>query len=175
MFEHDLRANAFRVCREGKPLRTFPDHALGAPGEQRLEVGARPLRLGTRHLGGFTEAEIAVDQAGAFVMFHADAGRLGLSVLPAGRRLLLSVELEKRFRGTTVLHYGMELNFNNQYYLRSGFSYFPQADSRAFGSDVNFGAGLRLGPTDLDYSYSLKDKYSAEDLHRFTVVFRVGS
>ena len=28
LFEHDLRANAFRVCREGKPLRTFPDHAL---------------------------------------------------------------------------------------------------------------------------------------------------
>jgi hypothetical protein len=27
LFGHDLRANAFRVCREGKPLRTFPDHA----------------------------------------------------------------------------------------------------------------------------------------------------
>ncbi|MEH2555205.1 hypothetical protein V1286_002734 [Bradyrhizobium algeriense] len=26
--EHDLRANAFRVCREGKPVSTFPDHAL---------------------------------------------------------------------------------------------------------------------------------------------------
>ena len=25
LFEHDLRANAFRVCREGT---TFPDHAL---------------------------------------------------------------------------------------------------------------------------------------------------
>jgi hypothetical protein len=28
VFEHDLRANAFRVCREGKPVSTFPDHAL---------------------------------------------------------------------------------------------------------------------------------------------------
>jgi hypothetical protein len=28
LFEHDLRANAFRVCREGKPVPTFPDHAL---------------------------------------------------------------------------------------------------------------------------------------------------
>src|SRR5258705_5877552 len=28
MFEHDLRANAFRVCREGNPVSTFPDHAL---------------------------------------------------------------------------------------------------------------------------------------------------
>jgi 8-oxo-dGTP diphosphatase len=30
LFAHDLRANAFRVCREGKPLHTFPDHALEA-------------------------------------------------------------------------------------------------------------------------------------------------
>ena len=30
LFEHDLRANAFRVCREGKPVSTFPDHALAA-------------------------------------------------------------------------------------------------------------------------------------------------
>ena len=28
LFEHDLRANAFRVCREGKPVPTFPDQAL---------------------------------------------------------------------------------------------------------------------------------------------------
>src|SRR5262245_60493001 len=27
-FEHDLRANALRVCREGKSASTFPDHAL---------------------------------------------------------------------------------------------------------------------------------------------------
>src|SRR5258705_7296421 len=27
-FEHDLRANAFRVCREGKPVPTFSDQAL---------------------------------------------------------------------------------------------------------------------------------------------------
>src|SRR5450759_5245336 len=31
LFEHDLRANAFRVCREGKPVPTFPDHALIVP------------------------------------------------------------------------------------------------------------------------------------------------
>jgi hypothetical protein len=32
LFAHDLRANAFRVCREGKPLHTFPDHALSPRG-----------------------------------------------------------------------------------------------------------------------------------------------
>jgi hypothetical protein len=28
LIEHDLRANAFRVCREGKPVLT-PDHVEG--------------------------------------------------------------------------------------------------------------------------------------------------
>jgi hypothetical protein len=28
LFGHDLRANALGVCREGKPVPTFPDHAL---------------------------------------------------------------------------------------------------------------------------------------------------
>jgi len=31
LFEHDLRANAFRVCRDGKLVPTFPDHALIFP------------------------------------------------------------------------------------------------------------------------------------------------
>jgi hypothetical protein len=30
LFEHDLRENAYRVCPEGKPVSTFPDHAPGA-------------------------------------------------------------------------------------------------------------------------------------------------
>jgi hypothetical protein len=30
LFEHDRRANAPGVCREGKPVPTFPDHALAA-------------------------------------------------------------------------------------------------------------------------------------------------
>src|ERR1700722_19704441 len=28
LFKHDLRANAPGVCREGKPVANFPDHAL---------------------------------------------------------------------------------------------------------------------------------------------------
>ncbi|HUN97322.1 MAG TPA: hypothetical protein VMU69_13965 [Bradyrhizobium sp.] len=40
LFEHDLRANAFRVCREGKPVSTFPDHALGSfPTVSDMPVG----------------------------------------------------------------------------------------------------------------------------------------
>jgi hypothetical protein len=28
LFERDLRADAFGICREGKPVSTFPNHAL---------------------------------------------------------------------------------------------------------------------------------------------------
>src|SRR5438132_7691184 len=35
LFEHDLRANAYRVCPEGKPVPTFPDHAPGGAFPQK--------------------------------------------------------------------------------------------------------------------------------------------
>src|SRR5207237_6602143 len=41
--EHDLRANA-RRCREGKPLHTFPDHALLPVIGQHLVAGFRESR-----------------------------------------------------------------------------------------------------------------------------------
>jgi hypothetical protein len=53
LFEHDLRANAFRVCREGKPVPTFPDHALARIARARRlalddlfdQVDQHPLRV----------------------------------------------------------------------------------------------------------------------------------
>jgi len=33
-----ISAQTLRVCREGKPLHTFPDHALGSKLNQALEV-----------------------------------------------------------------------------------------------------------------------------------------
>jgi len=45
LIEHDLRANAFRVVREGKPLHTFPDQALFLLRQKTLMVGEEaPLR-----------------------------------------------------------------------------------------------------------------------------------
>jgi hypothetical protein len=41
LFEHDLRANAFHVCREGKPVPTSPDHALKRDPNPKGRVGAK--------------------------------------------------------------------------------------------------------------------------------------
>src|SRR5438552_17517220 len=54
LFEHDLRANAFRVCREGKPVPTFPDHALfdgkmGVAAGRRWRPDGQPLDHEQQH------------------------------------------------------------------------------------------------------------------------------
>jgi hypothetical protein len=49
LIEHDLRANAFRGCREGKPLHTFPDHALAACVAYRNQH-RKPFRSRTKRL-----------------------------------------------------------------------------------------------------------------------------
>src|ERR1700730_1607116 len=51
LFEHDLRATAFGVCRERKPLRTFPDHALSPDfSMKRTVAGARSTGAQSRSL-----------------------------------------------------------------------------------------------------------------------------
>ena len=42
LFEHDLRANAFRVCRKGKPAPPFPDHALKRNAEAQAPLPDYP-------------------------------------------------------------------------------------------------------------------------------------
>ena len=90
LFEHDLRANALRVCREGKPVSTFPDHALSILAEQLAvppidEMQARagladdglvePGRLLSREL--FVQRMLHIHpRAGTFeneIAIHADA------------------------------------------------------------------------------------------------------
>src|ERR1700733_4100713 len=66
LLEHDLRANAYGVCREGKPLHTFPDHAL-------TDDAARPLarrrtRRGVRRIFEATDCDF--EAGDAFVTGH---------------------------------------------------------------------------------------------------------
>ena len=45
LFEHDLRANAFRDCREAKQVSTFPDHVLVLLRHKTLMVRRRPCAV----------------------------------------------------------------------------------------------------------------------------------
>jgi hypothetical protein len=66
LFEHDLRANAFRVCREGKPVPTFPDHALRAAdvaADRRCELFFwRPEQLAGRSIDEVKPAASLADR-----------------------------------------------------------------------------------------------------------------
>jgi pimeloyl-ACP methyl ester carboxylesterase len=70
--EHDPRINASRVCREGKPLRPFPDHTLlDSPADARLyERFARTAHIVSQDIfdGAVMEA------VEAFTAFWAGSG-----------------------------------------------------------------------------------------------------
>src|SRR3954447_374979 len=84
LFERDLRANAFRVCREGKPVPTFPDHAprwrtaealipsAKAPTRFPIGAGGAPVHCPKwRSDGGLAPQRLA-----APVCFQGSAGTL---------------------------------------------------------------------------------------------------
>src|SRR6185295_1600095 len=84
LFEHDLRANALRVCREGKSVPTFPDHAprwrtaealipsAEAPTRFPIEAGGAPVHCRN---GGVT-AGLHRNASRAPVCFQGSAGTL---------------------------------------------------------------------------------------------------
>src|SRR6266436_8948053 len=74
-----ISAQTLRVCREGKPVSTFPDHALCPPEIARLRP--RQRRLADARIGGKTTGEII--QSGQF----AAAAELDQRDLLRGARL----------------------------------------------------------------------------------------
>jgi hypothetical protein len=100
--------------------------------------------------------------------------KLGLAAEPFSSGLMASMEVEKRLDGDIVLHQGLEMSFNDRYYLRTGFDYLPSQDGRSLASGLAMGAGIDLDFAKFDYAFTANDKSTAEDLHRFTLVFALG-
>src|SRR6185369_5510050 len=77
-----ISAQTLRVCREGKPLHTFPDHALRRSRSHHLRQELLALLLRTRTLHGRRKAlEDAILEGGDDGVVHialaADRGRIG--------------------------------------------------------------------------------------------------
>ena len=100
--------------------------------------------------------------------------RFGVAVRPFGETILTSVEIETQAHGETVWRQGVELGFSNQYYLRSGYNYYPGQDDRSLGSGIALGAGLKYSNVRLDYAFTPGEKYSSEDLHRISIAWQFG-
>jgi hypothetical protein len=98
--------------------------------------------------------------------------RFGLAGSPFASDLTASLEIEQRFHGDLFLRQGLEMGFNERYYLRTGYDYLTAQDGRSLATRISLGAGLRLNFADIDYAFTPNDKSTSEDLHRFTLTFR---
>ena len=97
---------------------------------------------------------------------------LGLAAAPFTERLLASIEFEKKIYSTPVVRQGFEVNFNHEYFLRTGYNVLTQNDGDGLQAGLSFGAGVHLSQFAFDYAYTLQDKYGSEDIHRFSLGLR---
>ncbi|MCP4685542.1 MAG: UPF0164 family protein [bacterium] len=102
------------------------------------------------------------------------AARVGVAAMPFGGALLASLDVEQRFQGDLMIRQGLELGFDDRYFLRSGYDYLPGQDGKGLSTAISFGGGLRLDFAEIDYAYTPNDKSTSEDLHRFSVVLKIG-
>jgi hypothetical protein len=161
--------------------------AIGVTGKyvnQRLDdvsASAFAADLGIRYSSESFAVGVTVVNLGSDIKFNKvseklpAATRLGLMFRPLSGAVATTFELEQRFYGDLVLRQGLELGFEDTYYLRAGYDYVPAQDGRQLATGMSAGAGLRLGFADIDYAFTPNDKSTSEDLHRFTLTFLLGS
>ena len=116
--EHDLRANAFRVCREGKPVSTFPDHAdsglfyfderagkiLRMEKQHRLAVGADPWHAVAEHARALADELVARrDDVGHVIADVMDAA-IGVALDEFGDRRGVAQRLDELDLGIGQRH-----------------------------------------------------------------------
>jgi hypothetical protein len=101
------------------------------------------------------------------------SARFGVAVRPFSADFQTALEFEKAFKGESVIRHGMEMGFEERYFIRTGYNVYLSDESHTFSEGLAFGAGLRFGVAQLDYAYSLRDQYSSEDLHRFSLTFHM--
>jgi hypothetical protein len=98
--------------------------------------------------------------------------RFGVAAYPFFETFMTSFELEKKVYGGTVIRNGFEISFSDQYYLRTGYSYYPAHKDRPFGSGISIGAGVRFTRGEVDYAFTPKERYTSETLHRLSFVLK---
>jgi hypothetical protein len=100
--------------------------------------------------------------------------RFGVAYRPFADAMVTSLELEQGFDGDMLIRQGVELGFAGQYYLRTGYDYLPSQDGQSMTSGLAVGAGVAFSFGRFDYAYSPNYHSVSEDLHRFTVAFKLG-
>ncbi|SYZ73660.1 conserved hypothetical protein [Candidatus Zixiibacteriota bacterium] len=131
--------------------------------------------VGMRYSAGNAIFGLSLSNVGQDLKFDQEKSHLpakirgGLALLPFGPNFIASIEGEKPLYGDMAIHNGYELKFEDRYFLRAGYSFFPRQNDRQFGQGISLGAGAILGPTQFDYSFTPKENFSSESIHRFSV------
>jgi len=102
------------------------------------------------------------------------AFKFGVAATPFDGGFTAAIDLSKEFRGGLKLYQGVEFGFGDQYFIRTGYNRLMGEANRAFVSSFSVGAGIRLDFGEFDYSYTPQDNTTSEDIHRFSVLFRLG-
>ncbi|HUV30114.1 MAG TPA: PorV/PorQ family protein [Acidobacteriota bacterium] len=143
------------------------------------DAAAPAVDLGVMYRLDRVNLALAVVNVGGKMNFEAQpeklpsAARVGVSVVPFSADLTGAFEIVKEFYGGVTIRQGVEAGFDERYYLRTGYDHRTGEDGRSFMSGLSFGAGLRFDFGQFDYAYSPRDNATSEDLHRFSVTFKV--
>jgi len=100
--------------------------------------------------------------------------RAGVAARFFNNQLLTSLDVETKFYGSTVIRNGFEFGYEDQYFIRTGYNYYPSAEDRSFGTGLCFGAGVQYEQFTFDYAFTAGEHYSSEDLHRFSLIMKFG-
>nr|MBN2276307.1 PorV/PorQ family protein [candidate division Zixibacteria bacterium] len=139
-------------------------------------ASALAVDLGARYHTDLFAAAVTAINLGQKIKFdqieeNLPAGiRAGVSIRPLGSSFLAALEVENQFYGTMSVKNGFEWNYEGKYFIRTGYAYYPNQDEREFGQSLSFGVGALFGPARLDYTFSPQEKFSSENLHRFSVI-----
>ncbi len=166
--------------------RISDEISIGASGKIILisladtRASAMAADFGFRYSGEKFAAGLAIFNIGGKLKFDQDQNDLptnirgGISIRPFGSALLASIEAERALAGTLTFRNGLEYNFDNRYFLRTGYEYSPDQIARGLSQGISFGVGAVLGPSQIDYAFTPSSSFGSDSIHRFSLSLKIG-
>ena len=131
--------------------------------------------LGLQYSSGVWSAGLVLANFGGSMKFMSVAEklpteiRLGLAAKPFASDITLAVDLAQQFHGGLKLANGFQYGYESQYFLRGGLEYKQNGLESDWQATYNTGLGMIINEYSIDYSYTIGDDLTEEDLHRFSV------
>lgn len=159
--------------------------SLGATGKYIMislagyDATAAAADFGLKYRVGGVSLGLAVANLGQNLKFNQEEDKLptvvrgGLAFYPLASALVVAIEAEKFLDGDLAVKNGLEYRYD-RYFVRGGYSYYPDRDTDKLGQGFSFGVGAVLGRAQLDYTYSPDNRISTENIHKFSVMFSFG-